>query len=81
MAKRRINSLRGLAFQPILYLLETLAFFSEYDKMSLKKQKDILKDLTTVITVSTICLPDTKQVKKPLQNKDIRLKFLEIIVN
>lgn len=42
-AKRRINAVRGLAFQPVLYMFETLALFSEYNNMSRKKQKTVLK--------------------------------------
>jgi Tfp pilus assembly protein PilO len=41
------------------------------DKIRISKPKDLLKDLTTVITVSTICLPEVKPVnKKPAAAKD-----------
>ncbi len=41
------------------------------DKIRVSKPKDLLKDLTTVITVSTICLPEVKPVnKKPAVVKE-----------
>ena len=50
--------------------IEQPGTIAKINKVRISKPKDLLRDLTAVITVSTLCLPETAQIKKTSPTKD-----------